>query len=168
MAVGNLVGNNLLNAVILAVDDMFYTQGPPLAAAAPRPDECLRYVAALQRIPVGRNRHLDHGRMHRVERRRQAWQAGWRAPAGSAADGCTRPEQACDGPFRGVASPGKPVLSSERLISRESAPKRALSHRFSVSRCLDWLGVLLVTHMRSKVRYEAVGVHHRPHRRDTH
>jgi len=35
MAVGNLLGSNLFNLAILAVDDVFYTRGPLLANAAP-------------------------------------------------------------------------------------------------------------------------------------
>lgn len=35
MAIGNLLGSNLFNVTILAVDDAFYTRGPLLAAAAP-------------------------------------------------------------------------------------------------------------------------------------
>jgi cation:H+ antiporter len=34
MAIGNLLGSNLFNVVILAVDDVFYVRGPLLAAAA--------------------------------------------------------------------------------------------------------------------------------------
>jgi cation:H+ antiporter len=35
MALGNLLGSNLFNVVILAVDDAFYRRGPLLADAAP-------------------------------------------------------------------------------------------------------------------------------------
>jgi cation:H+ antiporter len=35
MAIGNLLGSNLFNVLILAVDDVFFTRGPLLAAAAP-------------------------------------------------------------------------------------------------------------------------------------
>lgn len=35
MGIGNLLGSNLFNATILAVDDAFYVRGPLLAAAAP-------------------------------------------------------------------------------------------------------------------------------------
>lgn len=35
MAIGNLLGSNLFNATILVIDDVFYTRGPLLAAAAP-------------------------------------------------------------------------------------------------------------------------------------
>jgi cation:H+ antiporter len=35
MAIGNLLGSNLFNVVILAVDDVFYVRGPLLADAAP-------------------------------------------------------------------------------------------------------------------------------------
>lgn len=35
MAIGNLLGSNLFNVTILAVDDLFYGRGPLLAAAAP-------------------------------------------------------------------------------------------------------------------------------------
>jgi cation:H+ antiporter len=35
MAIGNLLGSNLFNLTILAVDDAFYTRGPLLADAAP-------------------------------------------------------------------------------------------------------------------------------------
>lgn len=35
MAIGNLLGSNLFNVLILAVDDVFYTKGPLLANAAP-------------------------------------------------------------------------------------------------------------------------------------
>jgi cation:H+ antiporter len=35
MALGNLLGSNLFNVMILAVDDLFYARGPLLAAAAP-------------------------------------------------------------------------------------------------------------------------------------
>jgi cation:H+ antiporter len=35
MAIGNLLGSNLFNVVILAVDDVAYVQGPLLSAAAP-------------------------------------------------------------------------------------------------------------------------------------
>jgi cation:H+ antiporter len=35
MALGNLLGSNLFNVTILAVDDLFYTRGPLLADAAP-------------------------------------------------------------------------------------------------------------------------------------
>jgi cation:H+ antiporter len=35
MAIGNLLGSNLFNTAILAVDDLFYTRGPLLAQAAP-------------------------------------------------------------------------------------------------------------------------------------
>jgi len=35
MAIGNLLGSNLFNVMILAVDDAFYTRGPLLADAAP-------------------------------------------------------------------------------------------------------------------------------------
>jgi len=35
MAIGNLLGSNLFNVVVLAVDDLFYTRGPLLADAAP-------------------------------------------------------------------------------------------------------------------------------------
>jgi len=35
MAIGNLLGSNLFNVLVLAVDDLFYTPGPLLAAAAP-------------------------------------------------------------------------------------------------------------------------------------
>jgi cation:H+ antiporter len=35
MAIGNLLGSNLFNVTILAVDDLFYTRGPLLADAAP-------------------------------------------------------------------------------------------------------------------------------------
>jgi cation:H+ antiporter len=35
MAIGNLLGSNLFNVLILAIDDLFYTRGPLLAAAAP-------------------------------------------------------------------------------------------------------------------------------------
>jgi cation:H+ antiporter len=35
MAIGNLLGSNLFNVMILAVDDLFYLRGPLLADAAP-------------------------------------------------------------------------------------------------------------------------------------
>jgi cation:H+ antiporter len=35
MAIGNLLGSNLFNLALLAVDDAFYMQGPLLADAAP-------------------------------------------------------------------------------------------------------------------------------------
>ncbi len=35
MAIGNLLGSNLFNMLVLAIDDLFYTRGPLLAAAAP-------------------------------------------------------------------------------------------------------------------------------------
>jgi cation:H+ antiporter len=35
MALGNLLGSNLFNIAILAVDDFFYTRGPLLAAVSP-------------------------------------------------------------------------------------------------------------------------------------
>lgn len=35
MAIGNLLGSNLFNVVVLAADDAFYVRGPLLAAAAP-------------------------------------------------------------------------------------------------------------------------------------
>ena len=35
MAVGNVLGSNLFNSVIIAVDDLFYTQGPLLAHIDP-------------------------------------------------------------------------------------------------------------------------------------
>lgn len=35
MAIGNLLGSNLFNVTILALDDLFYTKGPLLAQAAP-------------------------------------------------------------------------------------------------------------------------------------
>jgi cation:H+ antiporter len=35
MAIGNLLGSNLFNVLILAVDDVFFTRGPLLAVAAP-------------------------------------------------------------------------------------------------------------------------------------
>ncbi len=35
MAIGNLLGSNLFNVTILAIDDLFYTRGPLLADAAP-------------------------------------------------------------------------------------------------------------------------------------
>lgn len=35
MAIGNLLGSSLFNVTIIAVDDLFYTPGPLLAAAAP-------------------------------------------------------------------------------------------------------------------------------------
>jgi len=35
MAIGNLLGSNLFNVVILAVDDAFYVRGPLLADASP-------------------------------------------------------------------------------------------------------------------------------------
>ena len=35
MAIGNLLGSNLFNVMILAVDDVFYVRGPLLADAAP-------------------------------------------------------------------------------------------------------------------------------------
>jgi cation:H+ antiporter len=35
MAIGNLLGSNLFNVVILAIDDLFYLRGPLLADAAP-------------------------------------------------------------------------------------------------------------------------------------
>ena len=35
MAIGNLLGSNLFNVVILAVDDAFFVRGPLLAQAAP-------------------------------------------------------------------------------------------------------------------------------------
>jgi cation:H+ antiporter len=35
MAIGNLLGSNLFNVLVLAVDDAFYTRGPLLAQAAP-------------------------------------------------------------------------------------------------------------------------------------
>lgn len=35
MAIGNLLGSNLFNVAILAVDDLFFTRGPLFAAAAP-------------------------------------------------------------------------------------------------------------------------------------
>lgn len=35
MAIGNLLGSNLFNVLVLAVDDVFYTRGPLLADAAP-------------------------------------------------------------------------------------------------------------------------------------
>ncbi|MDO9093127.1 MAG: sodium:calcium antiporter [Rubrivivax sp.] len=35
MAIGNLLGSNLFNVLVLAVDDLFYTPGPLLAAVAP-------------------------------------------------------------------------------------------------------------------------------------
>ncbi|MDO8371609.1 MAG: sodium:calcium antiporter [Polaromonas sp.] len=35
MAIGNLLGSNLVNVTILAIDDIFYTRGPLLADAAP-------------------------------------------------------------------------------------------------------------------------------------
>jgi cation:H+ antiporter len=34
MAIGNLLGSNLFNVLILAVDDVFYVRGPLLADAA--------------------------------------------------------------------------------------------------------------------------------------
>ncbi|MDE2607478.1 MAG: sodium:calcium antiporter [Burkholderiales bacterium] len=36
LAIANLLGSNLFNVTILAVDDLFYTRGPLLAAAAPQ------------------------------------------------------------------------------------------------------------------------------------
>jgi cation:H+ antiporter len=36
LAIANLLGSNLFNLTILAVDDLFYTRGPLLAAAAPQ------------------------------------------------------------------------------------------------------------------------------------
>ncbi|MEO7160383.1 MAG: hypothetical protein ABIX00_07770 [Polaromonas sp.] len=35
MAIGNLLGSNLFNVAILAIDDIFYTRGPLLADASP-------------------------------------------------------------------------------------------------------------------------------------
>lgn len=35
MAIGNLLGSNLFNVTILAIDDLFYTKGPLLADASP-------------------------------------------------------------------------------------------------------------------------------------
>ncbi|HMR71263.1 MAG TPA: sodium:calcium antiporter, partial [Rubrivivax sp.] len=35
MAIGNLLGSNLFNVTILAIDDVFYVRGPLLAIAAP-------------------------------------------------------------------------------------------------------------------------------------
>ena len=35
MAIGNLLGSNLFNVTILAIDDLFYTRGPLLADASP-------------------------------------------------------------------------------------------------------------------------------------
>jgi cation:H+ antiporter len=35
MAIGNLLGSNLFNVLILSVDDTFYVRGPLLAEAAP-------------------------------------------------------------------------------------------------------------------------------------
>ncbi|MDP3086389.1 MAG: sodium:calcium antiporter, partial [Rubrivivax sp.] len=35
MAIGNLLGSNLFNVTILAIDDIFYTRGPLLRDAAP-------------------------------------------------------------------------------------------------------------------------------------
>jgi cation:H+ antiporter len=35
MAIGNLLGSNLFNVMILAIDDLFYTRGPLLADASP-------------------------------------------------------------------------------------------------------------------------------------
>ena len=35
MAIGNLLGSNLFNVLVLAVDDAFYVRGPLLADAAP-------------------------------------------------------------------------------------------------------------------------------------
>lgn len=35
MAIGNLLGSNLFNLAILAIDDLFYTRGPLLAEASP-------------------------------------------------------------------------------------------------------------------------------------
>jgi len=35
MAIGNLLGSNLFNVMILAIDDLFYRRGPLLAAADP-------------------------------------------------------------------------------------------------------------------------------------
>lgn len=35
MAIGNLLGSNLFNLLILAVDDLFYAPGPLLAKVAP-------------------------------------------------------------------------------------------------------------------------------------
>lgn len=35
MAIGNLLGSNLFNLAILAIDDLFYTRGPLLAQASP-------------------------------------------------------------------------------------------------------------------------------------
>jgi cation:H+ antiporter len=35
MAIGNLLGSNLFNVTILAIDDLFYLRGPLLADAAP-------------------------------------------------------------------------------------------------------------------------------------
>ncbi len=35
MAIGNLLGSNLFNVAILAVDDLAYTRGPLLADVAP-------------------------------------------------------------------------------------------------------------------------------------
>jgi cation:H+ antiporter len=35
MAIANLLGSNLFNVLVVAVDDVFYTRGPLLAAVAP-------------------------------------------------------------------------------------------------------------------------------------
>lgn len=48
LAVGNLLGSNLFNLVILAVDDLFYTPGPLLSAVSP-----IHVVSALSAMMMG-------------------------------------------------------------------------------------------------------------------
>jgi cation:H+ antiporter len=45
MAIGNLFGSNLFDLLIVAIDDLFYTKGPLLAAVSP-----LHLVSALSAI----------------------------------------------------------------------------------------------------------------------
>ena len=45
LAIGGVLGSNLFDLVILAVEDVVYTQGPILAAASP--DNVLTAIAAL-------------------------------------------------------------------------------------------------------------------------
>lgn len=62
MAIGNLLGSNLFNVAILAIDDVFYLPGPLLAAASPAHAAtavtaammCGLVIAGLQMRPRGR------------------------------------------------------------------------------------------------------------------
>lgn len=66
MAIGNLLGSNLFNVAILGVDDLFYTRGPLLSAAAPGQAASAATAILMSGLVIVGLALRPHGRVLRV------------------------------------------------------------------------------------------------------